>query len=186
MTSLQKRMYRTEELVDSIVQDFTLLCGELSADPSIASGPGPVPGAGPRRPRRGATGAAPPRPVAVAIGTLEMTMGRDGSSQVRVDGSEPFRLARSPSELLRILAADGDEGDGSIVGWKRKSDVIMQMEKRMGRRFHRHTLDNLVHRLRLRLEEMGLHPRLLETDRRRGMRLKVRRGGLLVTEAKGS
>ncbi len=184
---LRKRLCRGEELLDGIVRDIGRLAGNLKAarlgDTTVSRGTA----SGCRCGARGTIRRKPSVVTGLGVARLKIRMRRNGSSRIRVDGGKAFLLTRSLTELLRIIASDGGEGKELVVGWKSKRDIVLQMEKVFGRSFGRHTLDNLIYRLRRDLIDKGdVHPGLLQTDRRRGVRFALRRGELDVMQEEGT
>ncbi len=108
--------------------------------------------------------------------TLEIVPRMDGSSEVSVDGEEPFTLSREPAALLRILSMDSGEKPDHLVGWKSRDEVLRLLEAQIGVRLNAHALANLVHRLKQELATKGgLLPKLVASDRHLGLRFNLRR-----------
>ena len=175
---LRRRICRSDDLIDSIVQDMSLLIDEVNRILGLSSsaiGRG-APAARRRRPED------PPLPSGVSVDSLQIEVRAGGSSRVRIAGNRAFTLSRKPAMLLRILAADGAPADTVEVGWKLKRDVLIEREKRLGGRFNHRAINTQVWRLRNALRKHGLHPWLLQASRKDGLRFAMRRGGLTVTE----
>ena len=176
---LRQRICRSDDLIDSIVQDMSLLINEVNRILGLSSS---ATGRGPRGTRRRRPEEPPPLPKRISVDSLQIEVQAGGSSRVRVVGNRAFTLPRKPAMLLRILAADGAPADTVEVGWKMKRDVLIEMEKRLGGRFTRRAINTQVWRLRNAFRRHGIHPWLLQASRKHGLRFAVRRGGLTVTE----
>ena len=182
LAKLQKRLGDADVLVDDI--SYQMVTIRARTVPTTTS-PARVTG---RFFRTGTEGAAvigtgaPGRPATAEAAALRMSVRSDGSSIVRFDGARPFRLTPRLTALLRILATGTDEGE-TLAGWRRKDEIAHLLEKRLGRKFRPHTIANLIYRLRGAMEHSGISRDLLQTDRRKGVRLAVSREAVHVTEA---
>ncbi len=176
---LRQRICRSDDLIDSIVQDMSKLIGEVNRILGLSSS---VIGRGAPATRRRRPEDPPPLPNGVSVDSLQIEVRAGGSSRVRIVGNRAFTLSRKPAMLLRILAADGAPADTVEVGWKLKRDVVIEMEKRLGGGFNRRAINTQVWRLRDAFRKHGIHPWLLQANRKQGLRFAVRRGGLTVTE----
>ena len=187
LNKVQKHLDRADLLLDVSTQDIhEIECENELSTTSRAGATGRAPTTGTGRGFAAGAGAAG-RMAAREADSLQMKVRRDGSSSVRIDGGEPFRLTRTLTAILRILATGGDDQRKTPAGWRTKEEIARLLEKRLGRKFHPHAVANLIHRLRGALEHNELSRDLLRTDRKRGARLAVRREAIIdVTEAASS
>lgn len=106
---------------------------------------------------------------------LEFEWLADGAALVRVDGGKAFPLPPTMAAFLETLAHDKPGDDERLVGWKSREEVRAGMQKRMGRKFSRHSIDELLRRLRSALAGGGMNHFLVQTHRQFGLRFALRR-----------
>lgn len=95
--------------------------------------------------------------------------------EVQID-DQTVRLPDKLAVLLEILAADEGEAPDQFVGWKSADAVWEMLAKRFPPRQEssrtpaqqRHTVDNLVSRLRDELSAQGFHRAFIQRNRQRG------------------
>lgn len=106
--------------------------------------------------------------------------GPDGYTLVLVDRHPPFLLPRRLASLLDILGADFPSASSSdqLVGWKRKEEIALRLNKLQEKHTLPASIPNLVYRLRSALARLAnLDHRFVEVDRNLGVRLRRRRPG---------
>jgi hypothetical protein len=112
----------------------------------------------------------------LGVARLEFQWLPSGSALVLVDDAPAFKLSRTLARLLEILAQDSTPSDDALVGWKSFAEVAFALEKKLGRRFTKHAINQLVSRLRFALVDRGqLNPFFVESHRRSGLRFLLRR-----------
>jgi hypothetical protein len=121
---------------------------------------------------------APARhPAPKPVDSLIVELRQDGTSRNLMDGEEPFELPPRLTELL-LFASTGPVGLDGIKGLRGVSEAT----KALG--ISRSFLSSLMYRLRRKLRDRGLDPRLLETIRRRdGARIRFRVREVVVIRA---
>ena len=136
---------------------------------------------------RGSTGSAararPPRgrerlTASMNVRATEIAIRRrpDDWGLVRVDQADEFLLPPILTDLFAILVAECGPSDDELVAWQTLGEVAKRMEKKAGRTFSRHAVTQHVHRLRRELfNRGGMSPMLVQTSRRFGVRVAVRR-----------
>lgn len=108
--------------------------------------------------------------------SLEMKPLSNGSAIVRVNGRQGFRLPPSLARLLEFAASDSHDGGGPLVGWKSYAAVADYLQEKLGRPFRKHTIHQLVARLRVSLAVGGgANPYYVQTDSKLGIRFALRR-----------
>jgi len=109
------------------------------------------------------------------IDRLEIEWLATGAALVRVNDGKPFKLAPALAHLLEILAQDSPVGNGAIVEWKSYPAVAGMLEKKLGRQYTKHAINQLVFRLRRVLVGTGEHnPFLIQTHRQFGLRFALK------------
>jgi hypothetical protein len=166
ITRLCNRVSRLEELLAELEFDFEQFAGALSGAPVLVpQGCRPLRRAG--APDDWAT-------VQRGVSALEVARYADESAHVRIDGSEPMKLARALANLLDALARERSSSD-HIVGWKAIDEVVAELSAREGKAVGRHAVINRVWRLRRALIRAGLSPGFVQSHPDRGVRFAVRR-----------
>jgi len=98
------------------------------------------------------------------------------SAIVQVNTTTEFKLPKTLAYLLEILARDGTDSDDALVGWKTFAEVATALEKKIGRPYKRHGINQLVSRLRRTLVVRGkLNPLFVDTHDQFGLRFNLRR-----------
>jgi hypothetical protein len=184
LNEVQKHLDRADLLLDGITRDIhEIECENELSTTSRAGATGRARTTGTGRAVADGAGTAG-RLAAREAASIQMKVRRDGSSSVRIDDGGPFRLTRTLTAILRILATDGDDQRKTPAGWRTKEEIARLLEKRLGRKFTPHAVAHLIHRLRGALEDNELSRDLLRTERRHGARLAVRREAIIdVAEA---
>jgi hypothetical protein len=181
LTALQRRLSAAEECADRIAHDILLLLEETGGIPLDMPADGAAPQTRPRKLRPRPAAHAAPQPVAV---NLDIKQRADGSAAVSVNFGETFVVPPVLADLLDILARDTHRGADDLVGWKSLDEVAILLAKRSDRRFTRHAVTQQVYRLRkVMIERGGLDPELIQTNRRHGVRIALkRRAGPVIAE----
>ena len=130
---------------------------------------GPVP---PRRPLRRAAVLAGPAPVAQVC---EPHGVKGGGVVVTFDSGKQVALPRALAELFRVLVSGEGPSPDELVAWNSFDRMGKLLEQRLGRPFNHHTVSQLLTRLRGKLEEADLDPRLVESSAALGARLRLKR-----------
>jgi hypothetical protein len=164
---LLDRLTRAEELADAIACDLADLERALVLD-GAASG---VTRVRPKRLREllGKT-------VDVRVNEVSITRRADDWGLIHIDQADEFLLPPLLTDLLSVLISESGPSDDELVAWKTLDEVSKRLEKKVGRRFGRHAVTQQIHRLRRELfARGGVSPLLVQTSRRFGVRVAVRR-----------
>lgn len=170
---LRRALARGEEHADILEQDLialaeSILSGGGAPKPASATLPAPLP--------------APTKSTFLlqlaaksGVEKLEIERLSDGAAWVRIDGGKALRLPPTLVGLLETLAFDPVHDVEQLVGWKSREEVRAGLQKRIGRKFSRHAIDELLRRLRAALAAGGVNPFLVQTHRQFGLRFALRR-----------
>jgi len=134
-------------------------------------------GCQPCRPKPTHTWHTPDVGPVVWIARLKTEQRPDGSLIVFVNNRRPFALQPHLGALLLALAEDTGVSDDEGVGFKTVGDLAIRMSKRLGTpRLSGDTVNKYVCKLRKELcRRAGLEADVIQTNRRLGRRLAVRR-----------
>lgn len=116
---------------------------------------------------------------------LSYRPGFDGSARFVLDGGAEFRLSPQLAEVFVFLARgemNGDE-DTPLVGWRSRNEILAHIRRIFGREFPERYVNNLVHRLRDALSHEKCSRALIQTHRRKGVRLACHRDALETADA---
>lgn len=165
--ALLDRISRAEELADAIACDLVLLERVArTRDASSAASSEP-----PKRPRQMLRG-----PFDARVCAIDLTRRADDWALVRFDQSGEIALPPILADLLSLLSDDNGISDDELVGWKTLDQVAKDLQKTSGRPFTRHAVTQQIYRLRRELfTRGGVSPKLIQTNRRRGVRLALMR-----------
>ena len=112
---------------------------------------------------------------------MTMTWKKNGSADLRIDDAVDVPLPPKLAELMRILSMKTDvaeDGFPSFVGYPTLGRLLGGPTRRAAREpgstSPNHAVAQLVHRLRVAFEKKGLNPFIIDTDRKRGVRLLLR------------
>jgi hypothetical protein len=168
LEKLARAASRLEERLDALV--FRARRGLAGSD-FAASGFVRPPRMRPRAPR------APSLAPVVWIAKLKTEQRPDGSLLVFINNRRPFKLQPHLGVLLLALAEDTGASDDDGVGFKTVDDLAIRMSKRLGtRRLPGDTVNKYVCKLRKELcRRAGLEAEVIQTNRRLGRRLAVKR-----------
>lgn len=103
----------------------------------------------------------------------------DGSLRVQLDAWDPVVLPPKLGELLLLLATDNGQSCDGLVGWWTVLEVAERLRGKGYRAWQvrKGNVNQLVWRLRSALERAGCPRGVIQTSRRRGVRLALRRAG---------
>ena len=99
----------------------------------------------------------------------------DDSADFQIDGGHTFRLSPRPAELLAYLASSEGSTEDALMPWRSRESIVKWLEKRTGKPMRRQYVNNLVCLLRTAFRKAGLDPDLLQTHKRKGIRLALKR-----------
>jgi hypothetical protein len=106
----------------------------------------------------------------------------DGSVSAQIDGRGLVPLTPLLVHLLVILIADNDSSKDHLVGWKSVAEISGSMAKRTGKQFTKHTISQLICRLKERLRKYRENKFLIQHNLQFGYRFALRRSVAPVTE----
>lgn len=99
-----------------------------------------------------------------------------GAAAVRIDAGTEFLLPHALANLLSALKTDNHRTTDEYVGWKTLPEVATMLAKMGEKKVSRRALVQRVHRLRRNLfVRGGVSPFLVESNRRQGVRIALRR-----------
>ena len=99
----------------------------------------------------------------------------DDSADFQIDGGHTFRLSPRPAELLAYLASSEGSTEDALTPWRSRESIVKWLEKKTGKPMRRQYVNNLVCLLRTAFRKAGLDPDLLQTHKRKGIRLALKR-----------
>lgn len=110
------------------------------------------------------------------VSSLEIKPRPDGMADIRIDGGKRFTLSPTLADLMTALSIDNGLSDDSLVGWKPVKEIAEYLSTQSGRPVSKRAITQSVYRLRKELfDRGGVNPYLVQTNRRRGIRLALRR-----------
>ena len=98
-----------------------------------------------------------------------------GAIMVKVDAHSSVKLPSTVARLMEIMVQDNGGSTDALVDWKSYAVVAREMGKNTNRHFNRHSVTQLVSRLRRLLNDGGVNPYLAQTDPQKGLRFALRR-----------
>jgi hypothetical protein len=104
---------------------------------------------------------------------LEINPLPDGSVEFAIDGGDTFSLGPRLAEVFQYLAS-GDKdrsGQDALVVWRSRMEIIAYLEKRAGKAFRTNYVNGMVYLLKNALQNAGYDPKLIQTHRKKGIRL---------------
>ena len=120
----------------------------------------------------------PPLATVAWVTKLTSQLRSDGSLLVSLNGKAPFPLQPHLGALLLALAEDTGLSRDEGVGFKTLRDLSVRIGKRTGGRGPSpETINKYVCKLRRKLSRAGAHADLIQTNRRLGRRLAIKRSG---------
>jgi hypothetical protein len=129
-------------------------------------------GTPPHRPSASAPRPPIPKPV-VQNCTLAGVAG--GASEATLDNGAIVTLPTALAELLAILASEEGQSPDELVPWKSLDRMGELLGQRLGRKFDRHAVSQLLWRLRGHFKSAGISEWLIESARELGARLRLKR-----------
>ncbi|MGP8251898.1 MAG: hypothetical protein ACLQHF_07670 [Terracidiphilus sp.] len=101
----------------------------------------------------------------------------DGYIVVALDGGKRFKLPPQLAEVFLFISSAEKEHDSRdpLVGWRTRADILELVARSARRTFPRRYVNNLVHRLKQALRQAGYNNGLIQTHRRKGVRLAYKR-----------
>jgi hypothetical protein len=180
MQAMRLVLERSEERADSVRQYLRALESTLAAEcqavlPGLGTVVSPPGSKTVSRRRIGESWEELKKLAQAGVARLDIQWLSKRSARVQVDDTKSFKLALTLARLLEILAQDDAHIDGALVRWKSYDEVANALEKQVGRHFKKHTINQLVNRLRRTLVDSGgLNPFLVQSDRHFGLRFALR------------
>ena len=177
LRSLQRDIARAEERADEVAFEILALQRSVRADATgrlatIADDALRLAQEARRRRRRVL---AIRNAAACGVRTVEIRAIARGGSAVRFDGGKSVELPRTVANLLRVLVYAAAPGTDGFLEWQSFDTVRAHLGKKTGAKPSHHAVTQVVYRLRQLLTDGGVNPYLLQVNRRRGLRLLVRR-----------
>ena len=167
--SLDAQSDRVESLRKTLdTQTAQLDAVERELKKILKAGQKPVPGSPVPR-DHGAPVLAP----GLVADTLMTQPGHGNSLQVAINGGKTFTL---PARLAQVfsLIASGEKGRNAqdeLIGWRSRTEIIEWLAEHKVKRISRKYLAQIVYLLKQALMAAGYDPRLIQSDRRKGIRL---------------
>lgn len=106
---------------------------------------------------------------------VDIRMMARGGAAVRFDDGKAIDLPRTVASLLRVLVYAAVPGADGFPEWQSFETVSAELGKKTGRKPSHHAVTQIVYRLRQMLADGGVNPFLVQVNRRRGLRLLVRK-----------
>jgi hypothetical protein len=108
------------------------------------------------------------------VASVQIRPQADGAGEVSVNGRKSFRLAPNLRILLAVLIAPGPCADDGLIGWQANAKVATALNKHTGGTLSPSAVPRLVYRLRNAFRDAGENWYLIQTNRRRGVRVALR------------
>ena len=114
-------------------------------------------------------------PTVYAIDVRQLS---NGSVEIALDGGRRFKLPPQLADVFLFIASGGKNPDhhDPLVGWRTRTEILDCLAKSSGRTYPQRFVNNLIHRLKDVLSGAGYSRGLIQTHRRKGVRLAYRRG----------
>jgi len=102
----------------------------------------------------------------------------DGSAEVAIDSGKKFSLGQQLAETFQFLALGGKDrsGNDALVGWRSRAELLNFLEQSAGRTLRACYVNHIVHLLKKALLKAGYDQNLIQTHRKKGVRLAFKRG----------
>jgi len=102
----------------------------------------------------------------------------DGSVEVSIDGGAKFSLGPRLADVFLFLASGGKDASGKdpLVAWRSRADILRFLQEGASRSFRKSYVNNMVHLLKEALRKAGYDRSLIQTHRRKGIRLAYKGG----------
>lgn len=115
-----------------------------------------------------------PKPTAIRV---DHTPQARGWMKVSIDGAASFLLEPRLARFVKFLLVDnGDSRDG-LIGWWPVDEIAKLLGCKGHRKAGRHTVSQWIYLLKKCMASAGHDKRLIQTDRQRGVRFALKRGG---------
>lgn len=108
----------------------------------------------------------------------------NGKLKVQINGTS-FLLAHQVGEVLVFLATGSGKTDDSLASWRSRQEVAAHLQTKSKTTIRVGYVNTLIDRLRNALRDAGLDQRLIQSNRREGVRLAVKRLGANVIGSVG-
>lgn len=108
------------------------------------------------------------------VAEVKLTPASNGAAWVTFHDVPRFKLPATLASLLRIVCKHDGISRDEFIGWKSWKKVATLLGKSPDKKA-KHSLDNLVYRLRCAIAKAGGNRYWIETDRRLGIRCRIRR-----------
>jgi hypothetical protein len=99
----------------------------------------------------------------------------DGSAMVSIDGRKLVVPPALGDLVAELIVDDGSPSSDDLVPFKPLPDLALKIQNLKGRPFSIHALSEQIYRLRRLLQRHGFPELLVQTARRAGVRLALRR-----------
>lgn len=165
ITRFCNRISRLDELLAGLEFDFKQFVRQLSGAPGL------VPRG--RRPLQRIARDDDFAIVERGVSSLVVARRADESACVRIDGSEPIKLARALANLLEALARERASSD-HLVGWKPIDVVVAELSAREQKPVSRRAVINRMWQLRTALLTARLSAGFVQSHPDKGVRFAKR------------
>ena len=129
-------------------------------------------GAPPYRPPAPAPRTPNPKPVVQNCSLVGLA---GGATEAMFDNGAKVTLPWALAELVAILSSEEGQSPDELVPWKSLDRIGELLGKRLGREFDRHAVSQLLWRLRGLFKSAGINQWLIESERKLGARLRLKR-----------
>lgn len=101
----------------------------------------------------------------------------DGTAAIALDGGKQFTLAPQLAEFFQFLSTAERDANSKdpLVGWRTRKQILDLLAGMAARVYPERYVNNLVHRLKEALKKAGYSRALIQTHRRKGVRLAYKR-----------
>jgi hypothetical protein len=113
-----------------------------------------------------------PKPVVQSCSLVSLA---GGAAKATFDNGMLVTLPSALAELVAILSSEEGQSPDELVPWKSLDRMAEVLEKRLGRKFDRHAVTQLLWRLRGLFKSAGIDVWLIESARELGARLRLKR-----------
>jgi len=107
--------------------------------------------------------------------SVDVERDADGKCSVSVSGRRPFPLPPQLAALVTVLAMPGGASHDGRPGWWTRAEVATAINKQTGAGLAAGAVPRLVNKLKDRFREAGENWHLIQSNRRWGVRLALRR-----------
>jgi hypothetical protein len=114
--------------------------------------------------------------------SLNYRRNADDSAEFQIDGGGYFYLPPRLSQVLLFLASAPKAGEDALVTWRSREDLVEFLQRQIGREIPTRYVNNIVHLLKNAFQKVGLDRRLIQTHKRKGVRLALKHLSVPVIE----